>query len=275
MNTINEPLRLVERAKDSLETPSGSGVRSNCPPPPADVKESGLPFPFLVDLALKTLFNAGQLRLWQLSERIRLDLNILEPLLHFMRSERFCEVARRGSADADISYQLTELGRQRAEAALRKSQYAGPAPVSLEAYTAQIERQRITDLCITQAMVSAAFEGVVLGQTLKDQFGAALNSGHAMFIHGPSGSGKTYIAEHLVNALSGSVHVPHAILVDDEVIQVFDPLVHIPNPQEERPGGLVRWRGEDRRWELCRRPVVITGGELTLAMLDLQFDTHT
>lgn len=245
------------------------------PRQPQNQQETGLPFAFLLDLALKILFNGGQLKLWQLSDRMRLPVAVLESLLTFMRSEHLCEVAKRGAADADISYQLSEAGHARAKAALRKSQYAGPAPVSLEAYTTQVEAQSVADLRVTHEAIQEAFSGVVLRQDLQDQFGAALNSGRAILIYGPSGSGKTFIAEHLAQVLGGDIYVPHAILVDDEVVQIFDPLVHHAVADTSRGLGLERWRGHDSRWELCHRPVVLTGGELTLAMLDLQFDTHT
>lgn len=275
MNTMNDSLRLVEPKLPPEHLPEGAHHNTNRPQPPLSLQETGLPFSFLMDLALKILFNGGQLRLWQLSDRMRLLISVLEPLLQFMRNEHLCEVARRGTTEADISFQLTEGGRHRAEAALRKCQYAGPAPVNLEAYIKQIELQSVADLCITHQAIETAFAGVVLRQSLLDQLGAALNSGHALLIYGPSGSGKTYIAEHLAHVLSGSVYVPHAILIDDEVIQVFDPLVHFPLENSTQTSGLERWKTGDRRWELCHRPVVMTGGELTLAMLDLQFDSHT
>jgi energy-coupling factor transporter ATP-binding protein EcfA2 len=252
-----------------------SGEMFPVPPQPASLRETGLPFAFLLDLTLKVLFNGGQLPLWQISERIRLPIAVLETLLTFMRSEQLCEIARRGVVDADIRYQLTGAGRTRAEAALRRCQYAGPAPVNLDTYTAQIERQSVADMRVTRLAIRGAFAGVVLRESLQEQFGAALNSGHAILIYGPSGSGKTFIAEHLAQVLSGFVHVPHAILVDDEVIQVFDPMVHFPAAESTQHGGLERGPSGDRRWTLCHRPVVMTGGELTLAMLDLQFDKHT
>ena len=268
---MNSILELQASAVEPRPAATAAGV----PHPPLNQRETGLPFAFLLDLALKTLFNGGQLKLWQLSERMRLPVAVLEPLLGFMRGEQLCEVAKRGAAEADISYQLSDAGRARAEAALRKCQYAGPAPVSLAAYTAQVERQSVADLRVTHEAIRAAFAGIVLREALQEQFGAALNSGHAILIYGPSGSGKTFIAERLAHVLGGFVYVPHAILVDDEVIQIFDPLVHHPAPEAAHGIGLDRWRGGDARWERCRRPVVMTGGELTLAMLDLQFDTHT
>jgi predicted ATPase with chaperone activity len=99
-----------------------------------------------------------------------------------------------------------------------------------------------------------------------------MNSGRAIFIYGPAGSGKTFIAEKLGHLFPDNVSIPYALLVDNEVIQVFDPLIHKPFQQPAGAGSLDRGRAHDQRWVSCQRPAVITGGELTLKMLDLDFD---
>src|SRR5208282_4330708 len=58
---------------------------------------------------------------------------------------------------------------------------------------------------------------------------------------------------------------PHAIVVDNQIVSVFDPGVHFPSSTEISAES-------DRRWVLCRRPCVIAGGELSAEMLDLQFN---
>lgn len=244
-----------------------------CAPP--DVARTGIPFPFLVDLTLKTFFAGGQLKLWEVADRMKLPAAVMEPLLGFMRAERLCEVAHRGPADTDISYQLTDAGRARAESTLARSQYVGPAPVSLHAYVAQVERQSVARMRVSQDTMRRAFDGIVIRDSLLDQIGTALNSSRALLVYGPSGSGKTYIAEHLVNVLYGDIHVPYALYIDGEVILVYDPLVHHPAREAACHEGLDRPRSGDERWVLCRRPVVMTGGELTMSLLDLQFDSNT
>jgi len=99
-----------------------------------------------------------------------------------------------------------------------------------------------------------------------------MNSGRAIFIYGPAGSGKTFIAEKLGQIFPDDIAIPYALLVENEIIQVFDPLIH--QPSVEVPGGtsLDRGKPHDQRWVSCQRPAVITGGELTLKMLDLDFD---
>lgn len=245
------------------------------PPSPLSIDETGLSLQFLVELTLKTFHQGGRLPLWDLGARLKLSLPVVESILQFMRAERLIEVPGRGPTEADLNFQLTDGGRHRAEIAQRRNQYVGPAPVTLEAYVSQIERQSVAHMLVTQDKLDAVFDGIVISPQILEQFGAALNSGRAVLIYGPAGSGKTFIAEHLVNVLYGNIHVPHAITVDGEVIQVYDPIVHKASPTASRNNGLDRRIQTDERWLRCRRPAVMTGGELTLPMLDLQFDHET
>jgi SpoVK/Ycf46/Vps4 family AAA+-type ATPase len=243
------------------------------PRQPTTVEETGLSFLFLVELLTKTLFMRGQLRLIDLAQNTKLSVGVLEPLLAFMRTERLCEVSRSSETETAISYSLTELGRLRAQDFLQKSQYVGAAPVSLQAYVYQVRRQSVADMLVTREKLTEVFRGLVVKESILKQFGAAMNSGRAIFVYGPSGSGKTFIAEHLAGLLSGNVSIPNAIVVDNEVIQVFDPHVHVPLLPDEGGGlSLDRRRASDQRWVLCHRPVIKTGGELTLSMLDLDFN---
>ncbi|NMG15030.1 ATP-binding protein [Aromatoleum bremense] len=245
------------------------------PRAPRTLDETGLPLLFLVELAAKLLFVRGQLRLTELSQQLRLPAIVLESLLAFMRAERICEVMRRGETDGDILYELTDAGRARAAEFLGRCKYAGAAPVGLAAYVAQVERQSVTKMCVTREGVNEAFRGLIIKPEVRDQLGAAMGSGRALFLYGPAGAGKTYLAERLALLLDGDVAVPHAILVDGEIIQVFDPLIHTPVDDDHRPAVLDNLLRPDLRWVRCRRPVAITGGELTLRMLDLDYDAST
>jgi predicted ATPase with chaperone activity len=240
---------------------------------PQRVEDTDLDFSFLVELLAKVLYVRGQLRLPDLANHVRLSVGVLDALLTFMRSERLCEMARRGETDGAMAYSLTDLGRARAKDFLERCQYAGPAPVSLDAYVKQVAQQSVMDMGVTRELLQTAFNGIIVRRELLDQFGAAMNSGRPILVYGPAGSGKTYISERLVGLLSGNVAIPHAVEIGNEVIQVFDPVVHQPVASDEsRRSVLDRGRKHDGRWVLCRRPVVLTGAELTLPMVDLQFD---
>jgi hypothetical protein len=255
-----------------FEPEAAAGLSS--PPMPQSLEDTGLDFSLLVELLTKILLLRGQMRLPEIHAHAKLPLGVLEPLLTFMRSERLCEMARHGGGtEGAMAYTLTDLGRTRAQDFLARSRYSGPAPVSLKAYVDQVQKQSLGDMDVTRQTLHNVFSGVVIKEHLLDQLGAGVGSRRALLIYGPAGSGKTFIAERLVGLAAGGVAIPYAIVVDSEIIQVFDALVHVPVAQQRvTRSGLDVGQRTDARWVMCRRPAVLAGAELTLAMLDLQFD---
>jgi predicted ATPase with chaperone activity len=246
---------------------------------PRTTEETGLPFLFLVELLSKVLFQRGQVRLPELAGHLKLSISVITPLVTHLRNEKLCEVTRSGGSgtDADLTYHLTEAGMQRAIACLNRNSYAGPAPVTLAAYVAQMAAQSVRHLHVTRADVQKTFHDVVASPYVLDQMGAAMNSGRAIFIYGLAGSGKTFLAERLCGLLHGAISVPYAIMIDGEVVPFYDQVQHRPIeggiPAEE---GSELLRPLDPRWVRgLQRPTALTGGELTLEMLDLRFDPNT
>lgn len=267
MNTIS----LAEVVHDPA-----SRAEVHLPPPPRSVEDTGLEFLFLSELLCKILFLRGRMSLAELSAHVKLPVSVLDSVLLFMRAEHLCEVLGRGDSSASSVYQLSDSGRTRTADYFRHNQYAGPAPVSLAAYTAQVQRQSIRNVRYTREIMAAGFDGFIIQDKVLDQLGAAMNSGRAIIIYGPAGSGKTYIAENLTNLLSDYVAIPHALVVDNEVIQIFDPHVHQLMPHmPAHVANLARKNQFDTRWLPCKRPIAISGGELTLDTLDLEFDDTT
>ena len=276
MNTI-EMTKGSTRPLDAFASGAGTSQRA-LPPAPRTVQDTGLPFIFLVELAVKTLFLGGQLGLTELAGRMKLSVGVIDPLIGYLRAEKLCEINRAGNTgtDADINYRLTDLGRARGAEFLTRCAYAGPAPVTLDDYCAAVQSSCVASMRIPRDAVHGYFGDIVVSEGILDQLGAAMNSGRAMFIHGPAGSGKTYLAERLAGLLMGHIRVPHAIFAGGEVVQVYDPVVHHPSAGADGAGveAFQRRGTVDARWISCRRPAVLTGGELTLDMLDLKFD-HT
>ena len=190
-----------------------------------------------------------------------------------------------------ISYrfQLTELGRQRAKEAFDQSRYVGPAPVPLKQYVEQCRLQTVAGIPCTPDALRTAFHDLIIRQGLLEELGPAVCSGKSIFIFGPPGNGKTMIAKGLgrfLNTRGGEIYVPYAIQAENGVITMFDPTIHQTTDDEELRHANIGERdmaadpsrsleqvtGIDLRWRRIRRPVVITGGELTLEMLDLRFN---
>jgi predicted ATPase with chaperone activity len=234
---------------------------------PQAVEELGVRKAFLEDLALKILYVSGSLSVLELSEKMRLAFEVGTELFVHMRSERFCQVTGMAGNIPHIS--ITTEGRNRATELLSHSQYAGPAPVTLESYVEQVKKQSVRDVDVRPANVERAFAHLVVDQDKLRQFGTALNSGSAVFLYGPAGTGKTTFAETLSNVLSkDDVWIPYAVEIDSQVITVFDPSIHKRSTNS-------KGSDHDERWVLCQRPKILVGGELTIEMLDLQFNPQS
>ena len=236
---------------------------------PRTVADTGLPALFIAHLLLKSILQNGKSSLGDLIARHCLTAAVLDETIGFLVREHLVEIAHRGAADVDMHLRLTEGGRELAAHEARRSTYCGPAPVSLEAYMSVIGAYSVKRIHVAQSDVRAAFADFIGDMSLLDSAVAALNAGRPVMLYGPAGSGKTYLAERLGSLLRGAVPVPYALYVAGDVIQLHDPLIH----KDAEPGALPA--ATDRRWRVCERPMVMSGGELTLAMLDLQYNANS
>ena len=233
-------------------------------PAPRTIEDTGVRRKVLEDLALKILHLTGELSLRDLADRMHLPLRIVDDLFNRLRKEGLCQVT--GMSASVHRIVATTLGKERAIELMSTSQYHGAVPVSLADYVARVRSQTVRDLLVEPEAVQRVFQDLVLPQTLLTQLGTALVSGRAIFLYGPPGTGKTTISEHLVHLLeTDSIWVPYAIEVDGQVIEVYDPGVHHKAIQPDT-------FDHDTRWVLCQRPKVMVGGELTIEMLDLQYN---
>ena len=181
-------------------------------------------------------------------------------------------MSRSARREGELRFALTDKGRSWALEALAQSEWAGPAPVPLEHYCRQVAAQTIRGEVLTRPMLEYVFSDLLFPDQLMEELGPAVNSGASILLYGPPGNGKSSISEAVCRAFSGRVYVPHAVTVDNQIITVFDPTVHTPvAPPSDEGETLRRSRGFDARYVPCRRPTVITGGELTLDALDLSF----
>ena len=246
------------------------------PPAPNSIKEAGVGHKLLFDLILKLMHVEGLATVSMLAARARLPVALVNDLVEEARE--FALVESRGARGRDLSaelrYALSEKGRDWAIEALDWCQYVGPAPVSLEAFQDQVEKQRITRERVGPEQIMRSFAHLVLPEDLLTRLGPAVNSGKSILLYGRSGNGKTAIAEALRDAFDDVVAVPYCIAVGGQIINYFDAHVHqvVPNDYCDELN-LSFGPKRDRRWVACRRPVTVVGGELTLDMLDLVFDT--
>jgi hypothetical protein len=241
-------------------------------PRPTALAQTGLSLVFLGDLLGKHLASAGVLTTSQLIDRLALAGPIIDQILQFLRAEGRVEVRSRLGLDAELRYGLTEKGRLEAADALNRGGYIGPAPVPLADYVSVVRKQSVHRHVITQQAIRDVFRGVIIADELLDRLGPALNSRRAMFLYGHAGTGKTFTARRLAAALSGLVLIPHAIAVHETVVEIFDPLCHEQMSFMNPPSATMLDEGFDPRYLACERPIVLTGGELSADMLEVQHD---
>lgn len=257
-----------------VRAPSPDYAGGSAPPQPRCVRDTGLELGLIIELVAKAMYLIGKIHLPVLTGKLKLSINVLREALDAMQAAHLAEVASRGDSDLDVHYQLTEGGRLRAAEFLARCRYVGPAPVTLQAYRDLAARQSGRQAGAQQigmAEMAAAFADDVLDPGVRDLLGAALQSRRPLLLHGPSGSGKTTLARKLGRLQTGLVAIPHAILVEGQIVQFHDPAVHVPALPAHARQNQER-RNPDARWLLCQRPLVQVGAGLDYDMLDLRLD---
>lgn len=241
---------------------------------PQSIADTGLPASFIQDLALKIIYFAGEIPAHAVAEEMRLPhSNIVENVLTFLVREEFCQITgAQGYSERAYRYTITSKGNNKAQELLSRNQYAGPAPVPLEAYIEAVRQQAIGTIAVRQDSIRSAFGDIVITDAMLRRVGPAVNSARSIFLYGPPGNGKTTIAERMARLLGGSVYLPHAIFSDGQIIRLYDNINHHAVEESHRPGTTGDLARRDQRWVLCRRPFIVVGGELTLETLDLIFD---
>jgi predicted ATPase with chaperone activity len=231
------------------------------------MEEIGVRKNLLEDLALKIVYLIGEVSLHELSRQIGLHLILVEELFQRLRKDQLCQVT--GMEKNVHCITTTSAGKSRALELLANNQYVGPAPVSLEDYVKRVNAQTVRNIQITPQELHSAFEELVLDTRMLNQLGTAVLSGRAVFLYGATGTGKTTLAMTLTRIFEQDrIWLPYAVEIDGQIITVYDSVLH---HKVKQPTG----SDHDGRWVMCRRPCVMVGGELTIEMLDLQFNTST
>jgi hypothetical protein len=241
---------------------------------PTTIADTGLSADQIEQLIVKTLYG-GEISGLMLADRVRLPYAILEPLVERIRAERLVEVrGASGSSSASYRYALTDLGRDRARQYLEASQYTGAAPVPLASYVAYMRALQQGRGYIDRERLRNGFGHLIVEDSLLEQLGPAVNANKALFLYGSPGNGKTVIAEGLGRTIGGDMLIPYALDIDGHTITMFDPTTHESLETDEPDStSIITAPPRDRRWVRIRRPVVMVGGELTLDMLDLTFNS--
>src|SRR5262245_61251179 len=210
-------LRALEWDQSSLpEAPSA----------PETLQQTGLTLGMLSDMILRTLYVRGGMLGLDLARLLCLPFKVVEEALGFLKHEKCIEVLG-GDLIGRISYKfnLTEIGRRRAQEAFKMCAYVGPAPVPLEDYVEQVYRQAVTAIDISPESLRASFAHLVVSEDLFNAVGPAVVSGKSVFIYGPPGNGKTSIAQAIgsfMNSCGGEIYIPFAFFAEGSIVTVYD-----------------------------------------------------
>src|SRR5439155_4131311 len=182
----------------------GAGI-PDAPTAPDSLKQAGLSLNFLNDLLMRTLYVQGVMLGLDLARNVCLPFKVIEESLKFLKDEKCVEV-QGGDLIGRVSYrfQLTELGRHRAQDSMKQCAYVGPAPVPLEDYVEQTYRQAVAGISCSPEPLRAAFSHLVLKDEMFNTIGPAIVSVRSVFIYGPPGNGNTSVARSLGHIINNS-----------------------------------------------------------------------
>jgi hypothetical protein len=228
---------------------------------PQTFEQLGIPETLVLDLLLRRMLLEGQSTLARLSRSLRLSVPIIDIVFRHMRQQQLVEV--KGMIGNDYNFTLSAAGKQLASERFQISQYAGAAPVSLKDY-ARATKFQAAHLDVDRRALRAAYADLVVSDRMLDQLGPALISQNSIFVYGPTGNGKTSLAERMLRVYEDGILIPYAVEVDNQIISLYDPVVHHPVEVDEPD--------VDPRWVLCKRPCIVVGGELIPSMLELRLD---
>lgn len=261
-----------------LDQPTLEHYLRRIPTEPRDIAATRIDENDLIELLMKLIYTNRLETVRQFLDAIKLPYHIVAELVKMAVDRLLLQTLGTRYSDTllDMAYTLTEEGRRWTKAALERSRYAGPAPVPIEEFCEQVTLQKPTNEIITMARIHEALDELEMDQSVLEQAGPALNSGRALLLYGPPGNGKTTVAQRFASVFRDVIYIPYAVSIEGQIIRIFDASVHkqvTPVGVEDDGASFVREDEADARWVPCRRPFVIVGGELTLEMLDLRYDT--
>ena len=248
------------------------------PTEPSDIAATRIDGTELLSLMMKLIYIDHLESVRQFTDAIKLPYSIVIDLVQMAIDRRLLQnLGTRDSGNPlDLSYTFTEEGRRWVLDALKQMRYVGPAPVTLDEFVNQVNLQKITNELVTFDRIRNGLGDLTVEDRLIELVGPALNSGRAILLYGPPGNGNTTVAMSFASVFTDVIYVPYAVYIEGQIMRMFDPSVHTVLKGPESVGdeslSFIRREEYDARWIPCRRPFVVTGGELTLEMLDLRFD---
>ncbi|MEI6044312.1 MAG: ATP-binding protein [Chloroflexota bacterium] len=240
---------------------------------PESLADLGLNENFIDEMILRIFYLKGSISGNALGVVLRVPFyNMLQLRIEDLRKQELIDISGQESlGDAGYKFTLTSKGIERAQSLMQKNAYAGAMPVPLNTVIEAIRAQTIKNVVVTHANIRRAFGDLIIHDCVLNQIGPAVNSASSIFLFGAAGNGKTSIAERITRLMGGAIFVPYAIETDGQIIKLYDTVTH--EALDDASGDQVL--DYDARWVRVKRPVVVVGGELTLAGLDLIYNENS
>ncbi|HAP06447.1 MAG TPA: hypothetical protein DCR20_01375, partial [Planctomycetaceae bacterium] len=200
-----------------------AGVQS--PAVPGSLAETGIDREVLLSLLLKICYTSSQTTTELAAARMLLPIPLIAEMLEDLRRDNLAEILG-SSGPLGFRFTLSQKGRDRAMRAMDVSGYVGPAPVSLEAYTASVELQAAARPPVNPEQISESLAALTLTDEARMLAGLAVTGNRSLFVYGPAGNGKTSICLSLRKALTEGVWIPHCISIEQQMIRIYDAQVH-------------------------------------------------
>ena len=246
------------------------------PPQPKSLAEVGISIIMMRDILLKTMFRTNLDLVTALARVMCLPGTITQELVDLARGQKLLQATGtlHATSGNEMGYQLTDGGKARALDALAQSEYYGAMPIPLDVFKEQVKRQSIRNIKLSRTELLRGMGHLILPEDLIGNLGPAVTSGRSILMYGPPGNGKSSISNGIRDALGDKIYVPRALEYSGQVITVYDPIVHSAAEESVDDPNAIRRTGNrfDNRYVYCERPTVITGGELSLEMLDLTYN---
>jgi predicted ATPase with chaperone activity len=270
--TVQAPIPEPPKSTSGLVVPEAI-----IPPVPESLDELAIPPAIIEQLVLKYLYFRGELIGREIGALLGLSFSLIDDLLETMKRQHYVGVKKSlGMGNMSAVFALTEAGRSLTREYLDNNQYAGPVPVPLYQYAEVVRQQRLKENWLSPELLNKAFKHLVVEPDVLAKIGPAVNSNKSFLLYGQPGNGKTALAESLFRVETEPIFMPYALECQGNIIQLYDPIYHnkIEGPEQSLTA-LSTDLPWDGRWFRCKRPFIITGGELGLDMLDLSFNKHS
>ncbi len=234
---------------------------------PNTLEETGISGLLVEEIVMRFIFNRGEASGRAIAEQIKLPFNFIEPTLNRLKAQQLTGYLG-STAMNDYIHTLSDSGRDRARRHMQKTTYFGSAPVPLNQYMESVRLQSLEHQHPGREDLKTAFSDLLVSPQLLARLGPAVNSGRGMFLFGYPGNGKTSIAERVTRAFGEYIWIPRAVLIDGDILRIFDPLNHEECPHE-KSDSMLKESHVDHRWVRIKRPTIVAGGELTMEMLEV------